>query len=474
MVCARDSLQHTVGPSGKRFCAAKVYGRTGRLSTASSIRQWVGGPRARAWRVLVTALAAVAALGPSSAATQPLAPASAMSVKDAPPAVALDDLMSRSTLTGDWGGVRTTLAKHGVDMDLRHTSTFQGLLEGEGDKNFEYGGKLDAFINLDSAKLGLWEGGGFRSHIEYRHGDAPSGLGGAIFAVNAMLYWPGDEAYKWAATSLYVTQKLGDSGNIAFGKFNPVDLLAADPFYGGWGIDRFMNLILAAPPSGLIPVVFMGAVGSMKTEAVNWTLMVFDPEDRTFDYLPRDLFRSGVNISLSGAHNTTLAGRRTVYAVTAIYSTAEGTDYSGLQPGIGSTSTKKGSYNVSFEFKHNLQESTNQPNASWGFYLKAAIADGNPNYVQSSLIAGIGGRPLFFGRPEDSFGIGAFRYNVSNELQSAVNPYITFHDEAALEAYYSYAVTPWLSLTADIQYIKPATSGDQNALVTALRTSIRF
>ena len=383
------------------------------------------------------------------------------------------DWLTRSTLTGDWGGARSSLADKGVVFDLRYTSTYQGLSSGTGEQDYEYGGKVDAFVNLDSAKLGLWEGGGFRTHFEYRHGDAQANLGGAIFAVNTALYWPVDTPNEVVATSLYFTQKLGDISSIAIGKINPVDLLAADPFYGGWGIDRFMNLIFAAPPSGLVPVVFMGAVASIKTEPVSWTVMVFDPNDRTNDYLPGDLFKDGVNVSVSGAHNTTLAGRKTTYAVSGIYSTAEGTDYSTLPPGF-STTTKKGSYNLSFEFKHNLQESTAQPNASWGFYLKAATADGNPNYVQSSVITGIGGRALLFGRPQDSFGVGAFRYNLSDVLQNSLSTNTKFRDESGLSAYYDYAVTPWLYVGADIQYIKPAAGSFKNALVSALRTQIRF
>ena len=62
-----------------------------------------------------------------------------------------------------------------------------------------------------------------------------------------------------------------------------------------------------------------------------------------------------------------------------------------VDPGIGTTATKSGAYNFSVEFKHALQE---EGKADWGFYLKAAIADGNPNYVQSSLIVGIGGKAL--------------------------------------------------------------------------------
>ena len=382
-------------------------------------------------------------------------------------------LLTRSTLTGDWGGVRSSLANQGMVLDLRYTGFYQGLSSGTGDQGYDYGGKVDAFINLDSARMGLWDGGGFRSHLEYRHGSAPANLGGAIFAVNTALYWPVDTPNELVATSLYVTQKLGDRNSIAIGKFNPVDLLAADPFYGGWGIDRFMSLIFAAPPSGLVPVVFMGAVASLKTEPIHWTLMVFDPKDRTNDYLPGDLFKTGVTISVGGAHTGTLAGRQTSVAVTGLYSTAEGTDYSSLPPGSGTTN-KKGSYNISFEFKHNLQQSALQPNAGWGFYLKMATADGNPNYVQSSVIAGVGGRALFLGRPQDSFGVGAFRYKLSDVLQNALSPNTKFRDEVGIDVFYNHAVTPWLWVGADIQYIKPAAGSFKNALVSALRTQIRF
>jgi len=370
---------------------------------------------------------------------------------------------------------RAWLGEHGVSVDFRHTSFYQGLASGTGDKDYNYGGKMDAFINFDSSKFGLREGGGFRSHLEYSHGNARTNLGGAIFAVNTALYWPTDTPKELVATSLYITQKVGDRSSIALGKFNPVDLLAADPFYGGWGTDRFMNLILVAPPSGLIPVVFMGAVASIRTQPVSWTIMVFDPNDRTNDYLPGDLFDDGVNISVSAARDTTLAGRKTTYAISGLYSTAEGADYSSVGGGVGSiVSTKSGAWNINFEFKHNLQESSDQANATWGVYLKAAIADGNPNYIQRSLIVGIGGKALFFGRHQDSFGVGAYYYDLSDTLQHPLDPVFNFQDESAIEAYYNWAVRPWLRLGANIQYINPARGDYENALVPSLRTQIRF
>jgi len=369
---------------------------------------------------------------------------------------------------------RSWLADHGVSVDIRYTGFYQGLASGTGDRDYQYGDKWNAFINLDSSAFGLREGGGFRSHFEYSRDNAPTNLGGAIFAVNTALYWPVETPNELVATSLYFTQKIGDHSSIALGKFNPIDLLAQDPFYGGWGTDRFMNLILVAPPSGLIPVVFMGAVATIRSEPLNWTFMVFDPNDRTNDYLPGDLFDDGVTVSVSAAHDATIAGRKVTYAFSGLYSTAEGMDYSTLPPDV-ETATKSGSYNINFEFRHNLQESAEDPRATWGFYLKAAIADGNPNYVQRSLIVGIGGKALFFDRPQDSFGIGAYYYDLSDTLQDAVDPDLTnFQDEAAIEVYYNWAVTSWLRLGANVQYIKPARGDYDNALVPSLRAQIRF
>ncbi|MEH6584629.1 MAG: hypothetical protein V7754_22065 [Halioglobus sp.] len=112
--------------------------------------------------------------------------------------------LTRPYLTGDWGGARSSLTDKGVSLDIRHTSFYQGLVSGTGEKNFEYGGKLDAFINLEFGKMGLWEGGGFRSHLEYSHGDLQTNLGGALFATNTALYWPVGTPEELVATSLRI------------------------------------------------------------------------------------------------------------------------------------------------------------------------------------------------------------------------------------------------------------------------------
>ena len=49
-----------------------------------------------------------------------------------------------------------------------------------------------------------------------------------------------------------------------------------------------------------------------------------------------------------------------------------------------------------------------------------------------------------------------------------------FQDEAAIEVYYNWAVSSWLRLGANIQYINPARGDYENALVPSLRAQIRF
>ena len=76
------------------------------------------------------------------------------------------DFWSRSTLTGDWGGLRNELAAKGVTLDMSITQVGQGVVGGGKNGAWEYGGRGDLILNLDSGKLGLWPGGFFNFEME--------------------------------------------------------------------------------------------------------------------------------------------------------------------------------------------------------------------------------------------------------------------------------------------------------------------
>jgi porin len=387
--------------------------------------------------------------------------------------IAHQPLASRSRLSGEWNGSRSILADRGITLDFEYTSTYQGISNGPNQRGFDYGGKADLFLGLDTQKLFGGPGGRIVSHIEYRHGNASANLGGAILPSNTSQIVPLGSPDEIVATSLFLNQKINDRLSLLIGKINVIDLLAGDPFYGGGGNRRFMNIAFVAPPSGVLPPVIFGAIANIKTEPIAWTAMVFDPKDRTGDYLPGDLFSSGVNVSLSGTYAGLLAGRSTKYSLGATYSTAEGGDLSevALSPDLRTTRIK-GSYNVSFQFSHMLQEEPD--GGGWGVFMKLGMSDGNPNPFKAFFTGGIGGKALMFGRPQDDFGIGVFKYAFSSELKSALDPTLGFGDEQGVEMYYSRAVTPWFLLTGDIQYVRPATGNSGNNLILGLRTNIRF
>jgi porin len=52
-------------------------------------------------------------------------------------------------------------------------------------------------------------------------------------------------------------------------------------------------------------------------------------------------------------------------------------------------------------------------------------------------------------------------------------PFPDIRDEQGLEVFCNYAVTPWLVIGADVQFIRPGI-GHHNAIFTGLRTVIKF
>ena len=70
---------------------------------------------------------------------------------------------------------------------------------------------------------------------------------------------------------------------------------------------------------------------------------------------------------------------------------------------------------------------------------------------------GIGGKGVIPGRPLDSYGIGYYYIDFSNPTFTALGTNVSFlRDEQGFEAYYNFAVTPWMKLTPYIQVIRPA------------------
>ena len=201
-------------------------------------------------------------------------------------------------LTGDWGGGRTWLADHGIEVEPRVTQFYQGLAAGEGDLGYEYGGKADLLVTADLSKLGFWDGLSMTLHGEYNFGNSVNGRGGVLIPVNSALNFPGIEgADAYDLSSLYFVQAFGDSNTVVFGKINMIDIVSGRrPFLGGAGIDAFWNLTFVAPPTGTVPAYLLGALLSVRTDQATYRLWVYDPASYVNKLSLADAFEDGVTI----------------------------------------------------------------------------------------------------------------------------------------------------------------------------------
>ena len=117
-----------------------------------------------------------------------------------------DNIWSREKLTGDWGGARTDLLNHGIDIGLRLTQYYQGVASGGRNTNFAYGGKFDIWLNLDGHKAGLWEDFFLHVRAENQFGESILSDAGSLALPNStMLYPKATAGYR----DMAVTQLLG-------------------------------------------------------------------------------------------------------------------------------------------------------------------------------------------------------------------------------------------------------------------------
>jgi porin len=136
------------------------------------------------------------------------------------------DLWSRPALTGDWGGLRNTIAKKGINLDVDLVQSLQGLNSGGSLRNqdsvlYRYGGYVDYRLNVDTGKLGLWPGGFLSLKAETQFVSfLESGQTSALLAPNAAALYPLPFDETSALSSVVYTQFLAKFFGIYLGKLD--------------------------------------------------------------------------------------------------------------------------------------------------------------------------------------------------------------------------------------------------------------
>ena len=203
------------------------------------------------------------------------------------------DCGNRQQLFGDWLGLRSGLAEHGIIADLYQMNHYQGVATGGVEQTSKYGGKLHYEFTFEGEKLGLNKGLIAMMHAETRFGEDINRDAGALAFPNTDMLFPFPERDLTAIPGLFVIQALNDRIALTAGKYRTLDLFnMIYPDAHVRGVDGFMNLNLLLPLTLFrttdLSINAAGLLG-MKGKQVQSGMLVYDPKNVSTTIAP-DLF----------------------------------------------------------------------------------------------------------------------------------------------------------------------------------------
>jgi porin len=100
-----------------------------------------------------------------------------------------------------------------------------------------------------------------------------------------------------------------------------------------------------------------------------------------------------------------------------------------------------------YNFDQYLYTEADDPTQGIGLFGRFGWARENVNPVNYFYSIGVGGKGVIPERDNDTFGVGYYFIDLSNDL-----PYM-FHSEQGVELFYNIEIAPWLHITPDLQII---------------------
>lgn len=385
------------------------------------------------------------------------------------------DIWTRSTLSGDWWGLRNELAAKGITLDVSLTQAAQGIVHGGKDTGWQYsGGRGDINLHVDTGKLGLWPGGFLTVEAEGNFIPADTllksinGRAGSLMFVNSSQIYPTPAGDNFNLPALNFTQFLSPYFGLTIGKFATITANSGDmnEFAHGKGDTNFMNLAFNINPVLLTTVPYSTLGTGMillptkdpKQLIVSFLVVSSTGKASTSGFENLD----GNNLSFlgEGRLTTDFFGRTGHQLFGFVFSNRK---FSSIDQDArfifenGAFEPNKGSWNIHYNFDQYLYEPKKDSGEGIGIFGRFGASDGNPNFMHFFYSLGIGGKGVIPTRSNDRYGFGFYYIDVSNpKLQGPYSATKLLRDEYGFEAFYNFAITPWLRLTPDIQIVRGA------------------
>ncbi|MDA8239345.1 MAG: carbohydrate porin [Nitrospiraceae bacterium] len=373
------------------------------------------------------------------------------------------DFLMRSTLMGDWGGTRNDLAKKGVTFDMSLTQAGMSVISGGKNIGWEYAGRGNLTLNIDTHKMGLWPGGFFTVEVEGNYNKSINLDAGALMPVNTNQLFPTPGSRGLNIPAVTFMQFFSEYAGIVIGKLDTTSG-DANEFAHGKGDTQFMNLAFNFNPATLltVPNSTLGAgvmiLPTKDPKAAVISLSVIDSNGKANRSGFDTAFEGNNTYAIEGRVRTNFFGMTGHQLLGVAYSTKE---FSSLDQSLRfiietrAIAKEDGSWAFFYNFDQYLYEP--KKGQGIGIFGRFGISDGNPNPVYHFYSIGLGCKGVIPGRPLDSFGVGYYYMDISQPKFSGLfSTSELLRDEQGGEAYYNFAITPWMKLTPDIQFIRPA------------------
>jgi porin len=389
------------------------------------------------------------------------------------------DLWTRSQLSGDWCGSRDDLAGHGVTFFGDITQYYQGVTTGGLERQFKYGGRGDYLIDLDSQKLGLWEGGHLDLRGETRLGQDVNQIDGAVSPSNFAMALPFPNRNVTALTGVQYTQDLSKNTSVFAGK---LDILDGTPqsYAQGRRLNYFFNTAMQSNLSRIyLQPSVLGAGATIRDDVepvFNFYLLDthFTPTTSGFS----TLFDNGVVAYGEYRLRTNWFELPGHSVVGLLYSNATRTALDSnpqliLQALVSGTPVPKkdSAWTVLYRFDQMVYVDAANRQRNWTLAGDYGLTDGNPNPIRWFANLSLVGVSPLHGRENDTLGIGYYHLAPSN---LTILKRLGFGPEDGVELFYNIAVTPWFHVTPDLQIIDPSREQNATALLVGIRARLSF
>lgn len=383
-------------------------------------------------------------------------------------------------LTRRMTALAKTMEASGFVYDAEATQFYQGVASGGAEQVFEYGGKVDQFLILNSGKLGLWDGMTMTMHAETRFGQDVNNEAVGLAPVNVAMLYPKFDEHDTAITGLTFSQALSDDVQAQFGKFNGLDLIYSLYPQTGRGVNGFMNASMVVPVSvaRVFPLSFLGAGAlTYHGKQPQGGILVYDTNNCTTTSGFDNLFDNGANVLGFWRFFTDFGGLPGSQMFGGIWSTGDfvAFDPTGfvIVPDEGLVAVpRSGAYTLLYIAEQTLWIDPCNENHNIGLLSMWGLADEETSPIGWSANVAIQAQGISDSRPHDALGVGYFYTGLSDDFRNLLRPLRDLRDVNGVELYYSAAVAKCFQLTADLQIVEPADIRNDTAVVFGLRGAV--